>query len=346
MIRPLTWPLDDMRLFEFRVFQIFFAATVFCAGAARAETAPDSRFALHSDPWINLHHFLYHVARNTLRGEERLRGRVRISAADREVELSGDEAQIWQEALNTYAALGDRDLLFDTKMQRIRQALANGEAAVPVPGTESEFDALRAAMPIYRRHWWPVHDQMNHVRMSELRDLLDTYEQPMAARLAEVYESAWPHEPIRVDLSAYGGRHGAYTSSPPDHIVMASGPEWYPRLYGLEILFHETGHLEAFEAGILRASNAGAAAAGVEEGRAWHAFMFYVPATAAKDLFPGNYVPYPWRYGLFTEGSTASHLPHMEKGMAEGDSLAEVLRILHASRAAVQPDEPGDPDLN
>jgi len=181
----------------------------FALSGLAAADVPAGHFTLRSDPWVNLHHFLYHEARNTLRRDERLRGRVRTYRADRQVEL-GDDGTAWREALSIYAGYGDRHLFFDDGLLAIGNTLMRGPGAFPTgPDAEPAFRALRLAMPVYRAHWWPRHDATNRARIEELAGYLETYGAALSARIAEVYGVAWPEDPVVVDVTNYSGRHGA-----------------------------------------------------------------------------------------------------------------------------------------
>ena len=299
------------------------------------EVASTPRFVFHSDPWVNLHHFLYHKARNTVLGEEILYGRVRTYRADREVELSDEERALYEEVLETYAGYGERNLVFDETLFEIGATVMRGPEAFPEgPDAEPAYAALRRMMPLYREHWWPRHDATNRERIAELAGYLETYGEAMAERIAAAYGVAWP-EPIRVDVSNYSGRHGAYTTGEPNHIVLASPGDWFPGLLAVDVLFHEAGHTLPFEEQVLPRSEAASEAAGVDEGGVWHAFLFYVPSQAAYEVLPEEHVPYAYfEDGPLVEGRMARHEPYIRKALEASDDLDEVFRRIHQARAA------------
>lgn len=303
--------------------------------APAAEIASTPRFVFHSDPWVNLHHFLYHEARNTVLREEILRGRVRTYAADREVELSEEERAVWEEVLETYAGYGREHLFFDETLFEIGVTVMHGPEAFPEgPQAEPAYAALRRVMPIYREHWWPRHDATNRERIAEVAGYLATYGEAMAERIAAGYGVAWP-EPIRVDVTNYSGRHGAYTTGDPNHIVLASPGDWFPGLLAVDVLFHEAGHTLPFEDEILPRSEAAAAAAGVDEGGVWHAFLFYVPSQAAYEVLPEGHTPYAYAEdGPLAEGRMSRHEPYIRAALEGSDDLDEAFRSIHEARAA------------
>jgi hypothetical protein len=311
------------------------------AAPARAEeVASTPHFVFYSDPWVNLHHFLYHEARNTLRGDERLRGRVRTYHADREVTLTDEERGVFDEALAIYATYGDKQLIFDETLLTIGIDATKGPEAFPT-GEEAEpaYRALRMAMPVYKRHWWPRHDATNRRRIAELMGYLESYGAAMAELVAAGYGCEWPADPVRVDVTNYSGRHGAYAHSEPNRIVFASPGDWYPGLLGLDVLFHEVGHTLPFEEAVTSRSEAAAEAAGVEEGDVWHAFLFFVPSEAARQVLPDDHVPYAYfDDGPLVEGRMSRAEPYIRRALAETDDLDTVFRLIHEARAAAAAD--------
>lgn len=302
---------------------------------AADELAATPHFVFHSDPWVNLHHFLYHEARNTVLREEILRGRVRTYLEDRGVDLSDEEQTLYGEVLEVYAKYGEDDILFDEDLFRIGVTLMSGPEAFP-RGADAEpaYAALERMMPLYLAHWWPRHDASNRARVAELAGYLDSYGEAMAARVAAVYGTDWP-DPIRVDVTNYSGRHGAYATSDPHHIVLASPGDWFPGLLALDVLFHESGHVAPFENQVLPRSEDAAAAAGIEEGGVWHAFLFYVPSQAAREVLPEEHVPYAYfEDGPLAEGRMSRAEPFIRDALEQTRDLDEVFRIIHEARAA------------
>lgn len=317
-----------------RLLIVFLTALAVDIQTADAQTA--SPFAFRSDPWVNLHHFLYHEARNTLRRDDRLRWRVRTYREDRNVELNADQAVVWHEALKTYASYAEQHLIFDRALLQIGNTVLRGPDAFPTDAeAEPAYRALRLAMPVYLEHWWPRHDATNRSRIETMLGYLGEYGQAMANHLAEAYGVQWPSDPILVDFSNYSGRHGAYAVGNPNHIVFASGPDWYPGLLALDLLFHEAGHTLPFEVQITRRSEAAAKAAGVDEGDVWHAFLFYVPSQAAREVLPASHTPYAYfEDGPLVDGRMAKSEPYIRAAMKRSRDLDEIFRYIHEARAA------------
>ncbi len=308
-----------------------FLAMVFLM-PARADADDGARFTFHSDARMNLHHFLYHAARNDLRRTEKLWGRVQLRDEDRGRDL-GEDAAGFQSALEVYAGLGDGDLLFDGRISRIRTAIAHGETATGDADADRALDALARAMPAYLTHWWPSHDELNRLRIDALESLVARYGDSVAATLSSRYESGWGESRIRVDLSAYANWAGAYGSDDPNHIVISSAEDRHPGLLAMEILFHEASHTMPLGENIRATSMAMAAEFDVEEDDLWHSFIFYATGEAVRSAVGDDYSPYAIQYGLWNDGSMRVHGELLRIVYPAGRSLADTFRAMHGSRA-------------
>ena len=296
------------------------------------EAAETKYFTLHSNIWINLHHFLYHAARNRLRGDEELRGRLQIYPEDDNIILTPNDELVWQQALKIYAEYGDRHLLFDEDLTRLKNTIPQGVTAfINGPTAEPAYQALQMAMPIYEKYWWPKHRETNLARIQELEELLTLYEEPIAATLASEYESSWGDTPTRVDISVYANWAGAYASAEPNHLVVASPSDQHPGLLGLEILFHEASHTDPLGQHIIPKSSQAAAEVGIEEARVWHSFIFYAAGEAIRTAVSSEYVPYAYNNGLWDRGNMATHRDAIESAFSKG-SLVEQFVHIHQKR--------------
>jgi hypothetical protein len=207
------------------------------------------RFVFHSDPWINLHHFLYEWARNV---PERQPGDRRRAVEVKEQAQLGDleegEQGAWKRAVELYRErMSPRDVLFDRDLIALRGQLA---AIACSKGSLEDIDpeirtVLADAMPVYRRRWWPGHHATNMAWIRKRSEELKSYEAVLAGRLAQAYGGEWPPGRIRVDVTAYANWSGAYTTNRPNQVTISSPS--YEGLEGLEILFHEVSHANFFE---------------------------------------------------------------------------------------------------
>lgn len=211
------------------------------------------RFVFHSDPWINLHHFLFQWAR--VESERQPGDRRRAVEVREQAEVSGleeEEQQTWEQAVDFYSErLLASDLLFDRHLIALREQLAAlACSAVGPENIDTElWTVLLEAMPVYRRHWWTEHHTANVAWIRSQLEELKSCEPILAKRLAEAYDGQWPPERIRVDVTAYSNWAGAYTTNHPNHITISSTNN--KDLEGLETLFHEVSHASFFEQRIL-----------------------------------------------------------------------------------------------
>jgi len=128
----------------------------------RPAVQPSALFAFHSNPWLNLHHFV----RLSARGGPAPAG------------LTEDESRVWAAGVDFYKPYGQRDLLFDTGMRDIKSALRGAEGKTTLE--ELVIDAnlkttLEQLMPIYQKRWWPEHDRTNRAWIAAVQPLLDRH---------------------------------------------------------------------------------------------------------------------------------------------------------------------------
>lgn len=257
------------------------------ASAGDCYRVESERFVFHSDPWINLHHFLFQWARDGAeRSPQDRRPAVEVPEKAELGHLGRKERESWQRAVDFYRErLIAKKLLFDRDLIALRDQLAT--IACSPAGPEILDPEVRAvlvdAMPVYRRHWLPQHDAANRAWVQEQMEKLERFEAHLAERLATAYGGEWPPGRIRVDVVAYANWAGSYTTNHPDHITVA-GPS-YEGLAGVEILFHEASHASFFEQRLLGQIAAAFIPIGLEPpSRLFHAIQFATPAEILRSL--------------------------------------------------------------
>lgn len=207
-------------------------------------------YALHSDPWINLHHLLYQWSRAELGIGE---GRTEVLVPERDgPQPAGRDGETWSAAVQFYVQhVAERDH-FDDDMLVLKDGLVElaGDAAGSPPDVvEGIAEHLRSAMPIYLETWWPDHDAANRAWIDRVADDLRRYEGRWVELVTRLFGGAWLEGRLRVDASAYANWQGGYTSVRPDHTVVWSRDEDTLRgLYALELVFHESGHMSSLGA--------------------------------------------------------------------------------------------------
>ena len=147
------------------------------------------RFVFHSDPWINLHHFLFQWARNA---EPRLSGDrrrpVKVVELDQLEDFAEQDRRAWERAVGHYRDhLVERDLLFGRDLVALRGRL--GGRACPGARAEDAEPALRAvldeAMAVHRLRWWPAHRAANETWIQDQKELLSEEERESARFIAD-----------------------------------------------------------------------------------------------------------------------------------------------------------------
>jgi hypothetical protein len=198
--------------------------------------------------WLNLHHFLYVLSRAQAATPDSKRAAVigaPIDQADGLTHLSAEERKVWTDAVTFYAnGPGKMDAVFDNALIDITNAMR-----VPPRATSSALKidpALRAtlerAAPIYRRLWWPRHQQANNERVRELVRQLEEHGDHVRAYLTKAYQLEWPVGGHIVNVSGYTNWAGAYSTSRGNLIVIASLDPQVKGYLGLESIFHEASH--------------------------------------------------------------------------------------------------------
>lgn len=249
-----------------------------CQGVA------SERFVLHSDPLVNLHHFLFQWSRATTSPAAGDRRRpVPVPEQDALGALPPRAREAWQGAVAFYAEhLVSRNLLLDPELVELKTRLIAAPCAEDgLAGLKLEDAALRSALaaawPVYREHWWPSHDAANRAWIESQAALLGEHEDVLASRLAAAYGGTWPAEPVRVDVSRYANWAGAYTTNRPDHVTISSTA--HTGVQGLELLFHEVSHAGVFEQPLLGAVAAAFRRRGTDPpDRLAHVIQFVTPA--------------------------------------------------------------------
>jgi hypothetical protein len=251
---------------SFRVVLLLSVGLLSAAAAPRAlaQQVEDSVygplpvFEFHSGFWVNLHHFLYHeararAARDSREAAARPAGPVLKPSPGSPPPLTPADQRIWDQAIAYYvSAFAGKDLLVNIDLILLKNQLGDFEDCNELTGRQKPAcDAglpgnigiiLEAAAPIYRAHWWADHDRANRRWVTRVAPLVREKGVSLSLRLADIYQSKWPKEKIRVEVCAFANSAGAYTTLDPLRVTIASAD---PRNQGpaaLEVLFHEASH--------------------------------------------------------------------------------------------------------
>ncbi len=334
-------------------------------------------FEFHSDFWVNLHHTLYQEAKfrgparaaasqnqntqsqNTDRDKTGSKSRPTFRTPNAKAPLTAAEQRAWDEALNYYAAnYVDKDPLFTTELILIKNQLGDFDGCDELSGRKKKTcDAglpanltrvLEGAAVVYRAHDWPAHDLANRRWVLRVAPLVREQGVGLSQRLADIYQTKWPKDKIRVDVCAYANRSGAYTTLDPLRVTISSTDARNQDAEALEILFHEASHgiADTVQQAIIRECR--------QRERAiprdlWHALIFYttgevirpVIAASSPDGNPdasaagASYTPYAIREGIYQRGwdgylklLTQYWQPYLDGKATFDDSVAHMVSAL------------------
>jgi len=264
--------------------------------AAFGQPAPKSHaiFDFHSSFWINLHQFL-------------------SIQADSKTPEAVDSPE-WQSALEIYRSeIVPKDSL-GTTLATLNYALSLAGDSEKLPDSidPKVAAALTKAAPIYRRQWWTKHHESNLAWIAALQPRLAKYGDAMQRDISAAWQTPWLTAAIRVDVCAFAGINGAYTTDEPaPHITINSTEESYRGDAALEMMFHESSHL--FDEKVNSAIERERVARNVlmKRRRFGHAVLFYTAGEIARRHLDG-YTQFAIRYGVFENGWPGA-LPVLEK---------------------------------
>jgi hypothetical protein len=304
----------------------------FAAGCAssRVPPAPPSiapaapqLFDFRADLWPNLHQLLFHEALLPREGFAGPKSLAHRSFAPMDA-LSPDEGAAWRAAVGYYGAHFTTHSMFtDEFMAATRGLTAAGSAPAlpPDAGVAAEWRALLGpAGAVYRARFWPAHDATDRAYAEAMRPLVAAHGAWLASRLAAVYQTAWPTEPVLVEVTPVVAPFGAATLGEPPFvgvhaplITISSNDPGYAGDSGLEMLFHEASHLLVDKVeGALDAS-------AKRQGRTlprglWHFVIFYTAGHVTQERLGPSYLPYAERqeHHIF-DGDAAALLPLLQR---------------------------------
>jgi hypothetical protein len=263
-------------------------------------------FELHSGFWINLHHTLYQEARqqrDAAAGKTESNsvksGRPTLQIAPAaKTTLNTTEQRTWDEAVGYYVAnYANKDLLFSTEMILLKNQLGDFEACDELSGTKNRScnaglpanltHVLEVAAPVYRAHRWAADDRANRAWIARVAPLVREQGVGLSHRLADIYETRWPAEKIRVDVSRYANWAGAYTTLDPLRVTISSSDSRNQGTAALEVLFHEASH------GIAKVVEDAIARECRQREKPiprdlWHALIFYTTGEVIRPLMEAH----------------------------------------------------------
>ena len=283
----------------------FLLALTICVASpltAQQQSRSGPLFAMQSNFWVNLHHFLYATSR-ARRGLDADRPVVTATLSDTIGigSLSAAQRNDWDQALEYYGqTLAERDILFDSAMVAVTVRLSHvaGSALPPTAPLDSmHARALTRAASAYRVAWWPRHDAANRAWIAAVQPLLSQHGDSAAAWESRAFGVSWSATAVPVDVSAYANWAGAYTTDGPDHITISSLNPDNQGTAAFETLFHEVLH--TMDRQLFERYRTAARAQGKRMLRnPTHPFIFYTAGEVTRRLFP-SHVPFAESGGLW-----------------------------------------------
>ena len=291
-------------------------------------------FEFHSGFWVNLHQFLYHQAREKLAVKNSKPGSTPV-LKQTPISLSPAEQKAWDEAVAYYQSnFADKDPQVNIDQILLRNQLGDFEDCSELLGkSRRTCDAglpgnvgviLGAAATVYRAHWWQDQDRANRRWVVRVAPLIREQGVGLSQRLADIFQSTWPREKIRVEICAFAGPAGAFTTLDPLRVTISSTA---PRNQGndsLEVLFHEASHGIAIpvETAITRECRQRDKPIPRD---LWHALIFYTTDEVIRPIMPEAPTSVPQE----APGNKSMPMPPDLNEKLTERGWAEYLRLLH-----------------
>jgi len=215
--------------------------------------------------------------------------------------LTPAEQKAWDDAIAYYIAnYADKDMVINIDLILLKNQLGDFEDCRELLGKKNpRCDAglpgkigpvLEGVAPVYRAHWWADHDRANRRWVARVAPLVREQGVGLSERLAEIYQSRWPQERIRVDVCAYANAAGAYTTLDPLRVTIASTDPRNQGSEAFEVLFHEASH--SIGRPVETAINRECKQRDKPIPRnLWHALIFYTTGEVLRPIMKGQPEP-------------------------------------------------------
>ena len=305
------------------------------AFAASEPVAEVANIRFHSDELVNLHHFLYAWAWRTRTEGRPLSQRL---AALPSAPFTVEERAVWDEAVRYYEReLASKDLLFGEGMVAIKTALLTG--SLDAPGIPAPVRThMEAALPIYRRHFWPEHDRVNRAWIADIGGRVAGLRADVVPRLEVLYATKWFATPQRADIVWVGNWAGGYASIGPTHATISSTHPGTQGWEAVETVFHEYSHI--LVDGLFQKLNAALGDGVKQHGVLWHTVQFHLTGQAVREALARRNIAYtPSVEELFQRAwpqyrrpVTDAWAPYLEGRATMDDAIARTVAALNPSR--------------
>jgi hypothetical protein len=320
-----------------------------CAAQSKPKVVARSSpiFNFHDDEfWLNLHHFLYVLARAENKTRDSSRAAVSGAPADQQqgmALLTTEEQTVWKEAVLNYAAgPAKKDLVFDDPLPAVTLALAQARDTKSLKGVDPAIAAVLVRVaPIYRKAWWSKHQAANKAWRKETEGLVKRYGTSVLSFITKAYGMEWIARGYDVHLSAYCNWAGAYSTTS-NLLVVSSLAEGNQGTMGLETVFHEGMHQwdDAVDAALKE--QARRINKPVPD-RLSHALIFFTAGAAVRHVVP-EHTPYADKSGVWQRGMTRERevlteiwKPYLEGRGTRDEALAALIKQLSERNQGASP---------
>ncbi len=285
---------------HFKLLLAFVFIVVSCPTNALSRQSSDrdfiastEKFDFYSNYWLNLHHYLFHLAKNTNTDETYL------SEHKVMLDMNQQESKVWLDAINYYRnQLIHKDLLFYQEMFNLKLLLSKkqmNESLDDMNHSEPLEKHLNSVSPIYKKHFWPQHDKQNHDTLNKHLKLIKNKETVFFQTLAQLSLQAWPEQRIRIDLSYHVSWSEAYTTVRPQIHAVISSFHYKNGHDFIELLWHESSHgiIAPNEFKVAEIIKKTSQELNIKPPRQlWHGILFYLAGATTQQILAQEGIEY------------------------------------------------------
>jgi len=223
------------------VLAIFFAALSAVADDVKQDQVGSwGEVVFRSDPLLNLHLFLYELAR-----DEDALGDFRGSGS-----IAPKDLSYFEKAIDEYRTLGaDKNIHIirsNSEIAELTDALLRRRKVDVEMSRDHLYHYLIDVIPVYKRTLWEAHSANNLKWLQGLQVKLDRYGGEISKELEELFSENLIDGMHTVNISYKPGlRQGATTSGRSFQTILNSSYPDYSDWYALEMFFHELSHVNS-----------------------------------------------------------------------------------------------------
>jgi hypothetical protein len=299
--------------------------------------AKSEYFTFHSNYWINLHHFLYQQAQGSQVKKLMEDGNRLLNTGEDSIRLtlSLSESETWTKSIAYY----DKHLITKSlfKLSNVRAWLEKQPLQEPI--TDTSFTdvytkILNNFAPIYKKHFWPIHNAHNIGIINTHLKNIQRIEKDAVLRLEQLAGFKWPGDKVRVELTAYADYAGAYTITAPDMIIFISTLDPFSlQSEFIETVLHEGTHLLFTRESLFRSEIYFKSQDMKMEfpKELWHACQFYLCGRLIQDLLKPygiNHTLSMYLRKIYTEYNTAVFRQILDKYYLGEEGLESTVESL------------------